>query len=83
LQSALRCYVRARDYCTLPDHIVEMCMNVVQVSLELNNYAHVANYVAKAEATPDLKDKAILSKLKIATGLLFICLFVEFKNLME
>jgi COP9 signalosome complex subunit 1 len=44
-------------------------MNVIRVSIELGNYAHVVNYVAKAEQTPDLSDKVVAAKLKICAGL--------------
>eukprot|EP01120_Amphizonella_sp_Union-15-10_P005628 TRINITY_DN1688_c0_g1_i2.p1 TRINITY_DN1688_c0_g1~~TRINITY_DN1688_c0_g1_i2.p1 ORF type:complete len:453 (+),score=96.32 TRINITY_DN1688_c0_g1_i2:62-1420(+) len=69
MNSALRCYVRARDYCTSGDHIIEMCMNVIKVSIEMGNFAHVLNYVSKAEQTPELKDKTTIAKLKACAGL--------------
>jgi len=69
LNAALKSYVRMRDYCTTSNHILQMCLNTIKVSIELSNYSHVVNYVAKAEQTPDLKDKVIISKLKIASGL--------------
>jgi len=65
----LKCYVRMRDYCTTSNHILQMCLSVIRVSIELGNYSHVINYVAKAEQTPDIKDKVILSKLKVVSGL--------------
>jgi len=69
LNSALKSYVRTRDYCTTSAHILQMCMNVIRVSIDMRNYAHVVNYVAKAEQTPDLKDKVIIAKLKVAAAL--------------
>lgn len=54
LQSAFKCYVRTRDYCTSPKHILSMCLAVIKTAIELRNYLHVANYVAKAEQTPDV-----------------------------
>lgn len=44
-------------------------MNVIKVSIEMGNYAHVSNYVAKAEQTPDLTDKVVIAKLKVCSGL--------------
>lgn len=32
LTNALKCYSRARDYCTNPKHVVNMCLNVIKVS---------------------------------------------------
>jgi len=69
LNAALKCYVRTRDYCTTSKHIIQMCLNVIKVSIELGNYAHVVNYVAKAEQTPDLTDKVVVAKLKVCAGL--------------
>ncbi|CAH2244356.1 COP9 signalosome complex subunit 1 [Pararge aegeria] len=76
LTSALKCYSRARDYCTSGKHIIMMCLNVVKVSVYLQNWAHVLNYVSKAEGTPDFNEvpgkdsnQAILTRLKCAAGL--------------
>lgn len=76
LASALKCFSRARDYCTSGKHIIMMCLNVVKVSVYLQNWAHVINYVTKAETTPDFnevhgKDSnlTILTRLKCAAGL--------------
>ena len=33
LNNALKCYSRARDYCTSGKHIVNMCINVIKVSI--------------------------------------------------
>ncbi|KAG1675709.1 COP9 signalosome complex subunit 1 [Nymphon striatum] len=53
LCNALKCYSRARDYCTSGRHIVKMCENVIKVSIYLKNWTHVLSYVSKAESTPD------------------------------
>lgn len=52
LSNALKCYSRARDYCTSGKHVVNMCLNVIKVSVYLQNWSHVLSYVGKAEATP-------------------------------
>jgi hypothetical protein len=39
------------------------------VAVALNSWAHVNNYVSKAEHTSDLGDPVALSKLKAAAGL--------------
>ena len=31
LSNALKCYSRARDYCTSGKHVVNMCLNVIKV----------------------------------------------------
>lgn len=70
LKSALKCFVRTRDFCTTAKHIVGMCLSVVRVSIEMGNYLHVANYVQKAEATPEVgTDPMVAAKLAAAAGL--------------
>ena len=68
--TALKCYVRTRDYCTTSRHIIAMCVNVVRASIAMGNFTHVANYVTKAESTPDsASDAALASQLRLASGL--------------
>lgn len=76
LVHALKCYSRARDYCTSGKHVVNMCLNVIKVSIYLQNWSHVLSYVTKAESTPDFSDvhgkdnnQSIVTKLKVAAGL--------------
>ncbi|KAL9652431.1 hypothetical protein ABK040_000004 [Willaertia magna] len=56
LQEALKAYLRTRDYCTSSKHVIEMCLNVIRISIEMNNYALVHQYVTKAENTPDVSE---------------------------
>uniref|UniRef100_A0AC11CQR7 G protein pathway suppressor 1 n=1 Tax=Ovis aries TaxID=9940 RepID=A0AC11CQR7_SHEEP len=78
LSNALKCYSRARDYCTSAKHVINMCLNVIKVSVYLQNWSHVLSYVSKAESTPEIAEQrgerdtqtqAILTKLKCAAGL--------------
>lgn len=78
LSNALKCYSRARDYCTSGKHVVNMCLNVIKVSVYLQNWSHVLSYVSKAESTPDFNDaqgqakdsyQITVTKLKCAAGL--------------
>lgn len=75
LNNALKCYSRARDYCTSPKHVVNMCLNVIKVSVLLGNWAHVLNFVNKAENSieGEQRDKpgnlVVATKLKCAAGL--------------
>ncbi|XP_072029578.1 COP9 signalosome complex subunit 1-like isoform X3 [Amphiura filiformis] len=75
LSNALKCYSRSRDYCTSAKHVVNMCLNVIKVSIHLQNWSHVLSYVNKAEATPEISEKEskdnlmIITKLKCAAGL--------------
>ncbi|XP_035231253.1 COP9 signalosome complex subunit 1-like, partial [Stegodyphus dumicola] len=76
LSNALKCYSRARDYCTSGKHVVNMCLNVIKVSVYLQNWSHVLTYVNKAEGTPEVAEvnekdanQLVLTKLKCAAGL--------------
>ena len=69
LDAALKNFVRTRDYCSVARHSVEMCLSVVKASVALGSFAHVSNYVAKAEHTPDLTDPRAIAKLRAAAGL--------------
>ncbi|KAL3145664.1 COP9/signalosome complex subunit Csn1 [Trebouxia sp. C0010 RCD-2024] len=70
LQSAFKSYVRTRDYCTSGKHVIQMCLNVIKVSIELGNYVHVNNYISKAEQTAEVqKDPVVAGKLRAAGGL--------------
>ncbi|CAG8434588.1 10915_t:CDS:2 [Funneliformis caledonium] len=68
LTNALKCYSRTRDYCTTAKHVIEMCLNVIKVSIELGNFSHVHSYVIKAESTPDIQP-VVQAKLKVAAAL--------------
>ena len=49
--SALKHFIKTRDYCSSNKHVLEMCTNVIVSAIALRQYLHVSNYVAKAEAT--------------------------------
>jgi COP9 signalosome complex subunit 1 len=70
LTDALKCYSRSRDYCTSGKHVLGMCLNVIRVSIHLQNWAHVFTYVAKAEATPEYAQSGpTITKMACAAGL--------------
>ncbi len=48
-QEALKSYTKTRDYCSTTDHVIEMCMNVIEVSLRLGILTNVQTFVSKAE----------------------------------
>merc|ERR1719234_2033382 len=50
LSNALKCYSRARDYCTSAKHVINM-------SVYLQNWSHVLSYVSKAESTPEIAEQ--------------------------
>ncbi|XP_050423955.1 COP9 signalosome complex subunit 1b [Adelges cooleyi] len=74
LIEATKSYSKARDYCTSSSHVISMCLNIIKVGIYLQNWSHVANYIIKAESTPDYTENSDLqttysSTLKCMTGL--------------
>ena len=65
LQGAFKAFVRSRDYSTSPAHIVAMCLAVVRVAVEMNNFNHVVNYVQKAESAADAADALTNAKVRL------------------
>ena len=49
LPNALKCFSRARDYCSTQHHVIGSCINVIQVSLYLKNWPNIISYVSKVE----------------------------------
>ncbi|BGP38266.1 hypothetical protein JCM10450v2_002208 [Rhodotorula kratochvilovae] len=50
LAGAVRSYTKSREFCTTAQHVLEMCLGVIEVALDMANYAFVRNYVVKAES---------------------------------
>jgi len=68
--TALKCYVRTRDYCTTSKHIITMCLNIIRVSIHMGNFSHVANYITKAESTDSSgSDPVLMAQLRVSAGL--------------
>lgn len=65
LSNALKCYSRARDYCTSAKHVINMCLNVIKVSVYLQNWSHVLSYVNKAESTPVVTPEVCVRKWRM------------------
>jgi hypothetical protein len=43
LSNALKCYSRARDYCTSAKHVINMCLNVIKVAWVADGQAQGAH----------------------------------------
>ncbi|GMH63351.1 hypothetical protein TL16_g03688 [Triparma laevis f. inornata] len=67
---ALKCYLRSRDVLGGVKEISQMCLDVVGVSCELQNFQHVTSYCTKAEHTSEFKADALTSgKINVCKGL--------------
>ncbi|GAA5957044.1 hypothetical protein JCM3765_005388 [Sporobolomyces pararoseus] len=70
LQEAVRSYTKSREFCTTSQHVLDMCMGVIEIALDMSNYAFVRNYVVKAESAIDAAQSTNGSKPKQAPVLL-------------
>ncbi|GAA5879508.1 hypothetical protein JCM16303_003229 [Sporobolomyces ruberrimus] len=70
LQDAVRSYTKSREYCTTSQHVLDMCMGVIEIALDMSNYAFVRNYVVKGESAIDAAQSATGNKPKPAQVLL-------------
>ncbi|CAF0723936.1 unnamed protein product [Brachionus calyciflorus] len=81
LTNALKCYCRSRDYCANSKSIINLCQNVIRVSVFMQNWSNVLSYVTKVETTLEAmgfngdntsankEDLSALCKVKCAAGL--------------
>ncbi|MCO5590025.1 hypothetical protein L7F22_043994 [Adiantum nelumboides] len=56
LHEAFKYYINTRDFCSTNEHLVEMCLNVIEVSLEMKEFNAIGGYVSKAEGLLDAYD---------------------------
>ena len=70
LKNASACYMRTRDYCSTPKHVVSMCLSVIAVSLESESFAHVNVHANKATTSLDQldddDDDVIIARAKLS-----------------
>ncbi|PAV18220.1 G pathway suppressor 1 [Pyrrhoderma noxium] len=50
---ALKHYSRSREFCSSSQHVLEMCLSILELVIEQRNYGHITTYVFKAEAALD------------------------------
>lgn len=74
LQASKGEYAKTRDYCTHSSHSVIMCLKVITVSIEADDFTHVENHLAIAENTPlvDISASPPLSFMRACSGLAFL-----------
>ena len=69
--TALKCYTRARDYCSTPEQTRLWCLSVIKCHIALEQYHSIASYVAKAEnqETAERRGPVDTAKLKVCSAL--------------
>ncbi|KAG1730270.1 26S proteasome subunit RPN7-domain-containing protein [Suillus paluster] len=50
---ALKHYTKSREFCSTSQHVLDMCLSVLELVIEQRNYAHISSYVFKAEGALD------------------------------
>ncbi|OCH90469.1 PCI-domain-containing protein [Obba rivulosa] len=56
--SALKHLTKSREFCTTSQHVLDMCLSVLELLVEHRNYNHIATYIYKAEAALDASASA-------------------------
>ncbi|KAF8064961.1 26S proteasome subunit RPN7-domain-containing protein [Lyophyllum atratum] len=51
--SSLKHFTKSREYCATSQHVLDMCLSVLEILLEQRNYTHLSTYVFKADAALD------------------------------
>ncbi|TFK28247.1 G protein pathway suppressor 1 [Coprinopsis marcescibilis] len=51
--SSLKHYTKSREFCTTSQHVLDMCLSILELLIEQRNYSHLTTYVFKADAALD------------------------------
>jgi COP9 signalosome complex subunit 1 len=51
--TSLKHYTKSREFCTTSQHVLDMCISILELLIEHRNYAHLNTYVFKADAALD------------------------------
>ncbi|KAG2040446.1 26S proteasome subunit RPN7-domain-containing protein [Suillus americanus] len=55
---ALKHYTKSREFCSTSQHVLDMCLSVLELVIEQRNYSHISSYVFKAEGALDTASAA-------------------------
>ncbi|CAD6892517.1 unnamed protein product [Tilletia laevis] len=53
LTTAYTCFTKTRDFCTTSEAVMEMCLNSIDICIELGRWSDILTYVGKAESQLD------------------------------
>ncbi|TDL27911.1 hypothetical protein BD410DRAFT_894056 [Rickenella mellea] len=56
--AALKHHTKSREFCSTSQHVVEMCLNILELLIDQRNYAHITTYVYKADSAIDMTTPA-------------------------
>ncbi|KAI2809698.1 hypothetical protein RDWZM_003104 [Blomia tropicalis] len=70
LGNALKCFSRSRDYCMGEQQMLNICLNVIKISIYQRNWLHVNSFICKAENSPEMQtNSAAKTKINCLAGL--------------
>ncbi|KAG9310109.1 26S proteasome subunit RPN7-domain-containing protein [Chiua virens] len=47
--SALKHFTKLREFCSTGQHVLDMCLSVLELVIEQRNYTHISSYIYKAD----------------------------------
>ncbi|KAH0831324.1 26S proteasome subunit RPN7-domain-containing protein [Lanmaoa asiatica] len=47
--SALKHFTKSREFCSTSQHVLDMCLSVLEFVIEQRNYTHISSYIYKAD----------------------------------
>lgn len=71
LGEALKAFLRSREFCTMPRHTIDMCLNVITVSIDMHQFFNASNFIGKV--VDNLGDDIVIGKLQAASALVDLC----------
>ncbi|KAF5325169.1 hypothetical protein D9619_010070 [Psilocybe cf. subviscida] len=51
--ASLKHYTKSREFCATSQHVLDMCLSILELLIEQRNYANITTYVFKADAALD------------------------------
>ncbi|KAF8953325.1 26S proteasome, regulatory subunit Rpn7, partial [Flammula alnicola] len=66
--TSLKHYTKSREFCTTSQHVLDMCMSILELLIEQRNYSHLTTYVFKADAALDAATAANTAPAPGSTG---------------
>ncbi|ORY94140.1 26S proteasome subunit RPN7-domain-containing protein [Syncephalastrum racemosum] len=73
--NALKHYMRARDYCTDPANVLDMCFKVIKANIFQHNFSHVTTHIARIESTPNIQlSDLVRSKVECCRALVALAM---------
>uniref|UniRef100_A0A1D2A2X4 PCI domain-containing protein n=1 Tax=Auxenochlorella protothecoides TaxID=3075 RepID=A0A1D2A2X4_AUXPR len=70
VNEAMKGYMRMREFCTQPDHVLTMCISIIKCAVAMRQWVHVAAYRKRGESVvASSTDTMAKSQLAAAGGL--------------